>query len=101
MKLSGDKLCPHCGARQTIFKPLIKPLNTWHCPACGGQLYSPPHRSFIAVLACALVQFPLMLISDALTWRLAVILIVWGGFGSLFGQLALDVRVSGPPAQED
>lgn len=101
MKLNGDKSCPHCGARQTIFKPLIKLFNTWHCPACGGQLYSPPHRSFIAVMACALIQFPLMLVSGALAWRLAVILIVWGGLGSLFGHLALDVHDSEPPAQED
>ncbi len=100
MRLNGNKACPHCGARQTIFTPLIKPFSTWDCPACGGRLYSPMSRNFVMVLACSLIQFPMMLVSDTLAWRLSAILIVWVGFGMLFAHLALDVQVTESSTRE-
>ncbi|MBC8426642.1 hypothetical protein H8E07_21205 [bacterium] len=94
MRINGNKLCPHCGCRHTLFRPFSKPPQGWKCPQCGRLLTTDRRRVALVVLIPVVVLFVLFGYCQTTAHRLLAITVAWFGVGTLVAHLALDVRAA-------
>ena len=92
MLINGNKLCPHCGFRHTIYRPLGQSAFGWDCPQCGRRLSTSIARGLLAMLVPCVVLYLVLGQCDTLTQRVVAIWAVWLTVGPVMMHLAMDVR---------
>jgi len=94
MKINGNKLCPDCGYRHTLFRPWSQPAIGWDCPGCGRRLTRSFGRGLVTIFASSFLIAVLSLFMDFSARDRIIVLPIFMGFLMFMMHLSLDVRAA-------
>lgn len=94
MGINGNKLCPHCDFRHTIYRPLGQSSFGWDCPQCGRRLTTSYARGLLAILPPCIVLYFVLGLCETTTQKVFATWAVWFVIGPPVFHLALDVRAA-------
>lgn len=94
MRFNGNKVCPHCKFKHSLFQPFSRPYGGWKCPQCGRLLKTERRRHYLVLIVPLVALFVMLGFCETTVHRLFAISIAWFGVGSFVEYLALDVRAA-------